>query len=350
MISVQPEDEPLLRKDPFLVTDQVAKLVQAFHLKFERLGRAYLFFHLFFFIIGGLELISFILFFRFLNDNYLVAFALALIFLTAFSYFILRLYCQTRKPEQIKELNFHFKRAVKEVVDYKSGNRYSHLAMADIFCKLAESLNGKENTFYVPPRIISCLSAYLEQMSSWTHWQDVFDVQELSLSFAIEEQIQLVKCDATNLEAHIALANGYILLSSLYVKSRSQEDEGDRRTFLSKDHSDEAKKKFREAVERAIEEFKILSNYVPNDPWVHEQLAYSYCDLQMHKEAIAEYEMILKFNPSDPEILYKLGVLYFHLGHNAQGLQIYEQLKRCNFKKAEALIVSYGAYTTSITT
>jgi len=97
-------------------------------------------------------------------------------------------------------------------------------------------------------------------------------------------------------------------------------------------------------AERAIEEFKVLNDYAPNDPWVHAQLAYSYHDLQMPKEEIKEYETILKLNPGDRDTLYKLGLLYFQEGMNAQGLRIYEELKRSHYKKAESLMENYGSY------
>lgn len=100
--------------------------------------------------------------------------------------------------------------------------------------------------------------------------------------------------------------------------------------------------KFRSTAQRAIEEFKILSTYAPDDPWVHTQLAYSYHDLQMPEEEIKEYEIIHKLNPHDHDNLFKLGTLYFQQGLNAQGLTIYEKLAQYNHSKAESLIRSYG--------
>lgn len=340
---MQPEGESHHRKDPFLVNQQIGKLIQAFHSQFDRMVRAHLFFHLFFVCIGTLEIISLIVFFPFLNDNSLLSFALALVFLTAFSYFIVRLYCQARKPEQIKEIKKIFTEASKELIEYHHGVIDCHIALGDIYCRLSDSFLGNESTYYKPPRFFHWLAPTFEKLSSWIHWQDVFTLREMALIAAIEEQIQFVKCEATSLEAHTALANAYILLSGLYMNPCGS-DEDERRWNPSKHFTDDLKLKFRVTAERAIEEFKILSNFTPNDPWVHEQLAYSYCDLQMPFEAMAEYEYILKLNPTDSEILYKLGVLYFRHGRNSQGLQIYEQLRRSHYKKAEMLIDHYGAY------
>ncbi len=110
-----------------------------------------------------------------------------------------------------------------------------------------------------------------------------------------------------------------------------------------KKYSKSFKQKFRLTAEKAIEEFKILSDYAPHDPWVHAQLAYSYRDLQMPKEEIKEYEAILQLCPDDKETLFKLGKLYFEQGQNAKGLKIYETLKFSHYKKAESLIHFYGA-------
>lgn len=344
MMIMQPDGETIHGKDPFLVNKQIAKLIRAFHPQFERVVRAHFYFHLFFLCLGVLELLFIGLFFNYLIENALLASALALLFLTFFSYIILRMYCQTRKPEQLKDLKNRFSGAVKEVLEYQPGEAECHMAVADTYSQLAQSFSGKEYGLYRPRRWLAKLAPALEKLSFRMHWQDVFIIREMALCAAVEEQIQLVKCEPTSLEAHTALANAYILLSGLYTDQRGQEDEEEKRFTPSKQHTEELNRKFRESAERAIEEFKILCNYAPNDPWVHEQLAYSYCDLQMPLEAIAEYELILKFNPGDPEILYRLGTLYFRLGRNAQGLQVYEQLRRMHYKKAELLIADYGAY------
>lgn len=349
MMSVHPEGEFSLREDPFFVNQQIGSLIQTFHTSFERVLRTHLFFHLLFISIGVLELLFSIIFFSFLIAHSLLAFALALLFLTAFSYCILRLYCQTRKPEQLKDLKNNFSETSKKLLDYQKGVGECHIALADTYCRLEQSLNGKEYTFYSTPKLFSFLAPYIKILSCWMHWPDVFSMQEMALSAAIEEQIQLVKCDAISLDAHTGLANAYILLSQLYMSHLNENDGEDEEKHWkpARRHSEEIKHKFRINAERAIEEFKILSIYAPNDPWWHEQLAYSYCDLQMPLEAIAEYELILKFNPNNSEILYRLGILYFRLGRNAQGLQTYEQLKHSHYKKAEMLIAEYGAYSSS---
>jgi tetratricopeptide (TPR) repeat protein len=146
------------------------------------------------------------------------------------------------------------------------------------------------------------------------------------------------------LEAHANLANAYVMLSGLYADSKQDDCSEEIFWFPNSKYLPEMKRKFREAAERAMEEFKILNDYAPQDPWVHAQLAYSYHDLQMVQEEIKEYETILKLCPDDKETMYKLGVLYFQQGQNAKGLRMYEELKKLHYKKAETLIKYYGSY------
>lgn len=344
MMNMLPEGESHLRKNSFFINEQLIKLNDVFQFQFKKMMRPYAFFHLFFLLLGLSELTFFAFFYTFLTEYSLGAFALSLIFLTVFSYFILRLYYQTRKPEQLKEVLKNFASSTKEILEYQEGNSDSHAALAEGFCRLAQDLNGKEYSFYRAPKLFSRLNSTLEKISYWNHWNDVYHMKEMALNSAVEEYIKSVKCEATSLEAHTALANVYILLTSLYMYPHGQEDEEERQWKPSCIHSTAIQQKFKIAAEKAIEEFKILRDYSPNDPWIREQLAYSYCDLQMPTEAIAEYEKILLLNPGDTEMLYKLGVLYFQSGRTAQGLHVYEQLKSSHYKKAEMLISHYGAY------
>jgi tetratricopeptide (TPR) repeat protein len=128
------------------------------------------------------------------------------------------------------------------------------------------------------------------------------------------------------------------------VDPRKFHDFDEERYVPEERHSPEMEAKFRVTAERAIEEFKILNDYAPDDPWVHVQLAYSYHDLQMPQEEIREYEIVLALRPNDKETLFKLGMLYFQQGMNAKGLRIYEALKETHYKKAESLIKFYGSY------
>ena len=169
-------------------------------------------------------------------------------------------------------------------------------------------------------------------------------MKELLLQRSVEEHTRLVRLEPTNLEVHVGLANAYVMLSGLYVDPRIIEGLDEDRWIPPNKFTETFNQKFRNSAERAIEEFKIISDYAPHDPWVHAQLAFSYHDLKMPEEEIREYEIILELCPEDKDALFKLGKLYFEQGRNAKGLQIYETLKKFNYIKAESLIQFYGVY------
>lgn len=100
--------------------------------------------------------------------------------------------------------------------------------------------------------------------------------------------------------------------------------------------------KYRLATERAIEEFKIICSYAPDDPWVLSQLALSYRDLQLPFEEINACESFLRLCPGDKDSLHRLGSLYFELGANAKGLEVYRQLCHIDCSQAASLILQYG--------
>lgn len=318
-------------------------VVSSILVQFSEVMRSYIYFNIFFLTIGCIEFFLLIVFFTFLMQSAILALSLALLFLTFFSYFTLKLYFQTRKTEQLQELKERYLTACKAILHYQDGVPEHHIALANACTMLSDRLQGSEYDLYPPPEKLNFLSPSLRKFSYWCHWWDVHRIRELILHCAIEENIKLVKCGPTSLEAHAALANAYVLLSSLYADPCFIAKEG--WGWISHDKSMQMLDgKFRATAERAIEEFKILNDFAPNDPWIHIQLAYSYHDLNMPMEEIREYETVMTLNPEDTESLFKLGKLYFEQGLNAKGLRIYEQLKHIQPQKADALIHSYGAY------
>lgn len=308
---------------------------------FQKTLQSYILFNLFFAVLIATEVIYFFVNLTFLMQTFVLAIHLALIFATIFSYFTFRLYLQTRKTEKEIELKNNFVEACRVSINEEENE---HIAIAQACCKLASELHGMEYGLFACPSWLHALSSPVEKMSCWFHWQDVHFMKEILLKACVEEYIHYVRSEPTSLDAHAGLANAYVMLSGLYVDPRTIEGLDDDRWIPPNKFNEDFKNKFRSTAERAIEEFKILSDYAPQDPWVHAQLAYSYRDLQMPKEEIKEYETILKLCPDDKETFYKLGKLYFEQGLNAKGLQVYEILKNANYIKAESLIHFYGAY------
>lgn len=327
----------------YQASDLIDPIIEPIHSQFDQMMRSYVFFNLFFLTIGCVEFVLLVIFFTFLVQSAILALSLAFVFLTFFSYFILRLYFQTRKTENFLELKDRYITACKAILHYREGVSEHYITLASACTRFADSLRGRESQFYPAPHWLKSLNSSLKKFSSWCHWIDVHRMRELLMNSAVEENIKLVKCEPTSLEAHAALANAYVMLSSLYADPCLIAKEG--KSWISNDKSIQSLEyKFRATAERAIEEFKILNDFAPHDPWVHIQLAYSYHDLKMPLEEIREYETIITLNPEDTDALFKLGKLYFEQGLNAQGLRIYEQLRHSQPEKADELINSYGAY------
>lgn len=325
-----------------LLNEQINHLIESILPQFEKSMKSYVTFNIAFLTLGFTEIFLLVIFFAFLAKSSILAFSLAFVFLTFFAYFILRVCYQSKKPEQLIEIRDKFIRSCKALLNYEEGVSEHHIALAKACTRFAESLHGREYDFYELPKLLGSTQFSIEKFSCWWHWNDIHKMKELLLMASVEENIKLVKCEPTNLQVHAALANSYVILSQIYVDPRNTAEEAD--LWVPADRFGASmEEKFRKTAEKAIEEFKILHHYAPQDPWVHAQLAYSYHDLKMPKEEIKEYENILRINPDDKETLYKLGILYFQQGMNAQGLRIYEDLKRANPKKAEMLIKNYGS-------
>lgn len=337
------EADEYFQVDNEYYNEELHKVILSILPQFDKMIRSYIRFNILFSFFAFIELVLLSLFFTFLVQSSFVAFSFAMVFLTLFSYFVLRLYFQAKKPQQFDDFIERFGRGCKNIIKYREGFPEHHVALANSYCKLAVSLQGREYIHYRPPGWLEAFVPTLEKFSCWCFWQDHHKMKELLLESSVREHIKLVKSEPTSLDVHAALANAYVMLSSLYVDPRKSEDFDEDRWIPTNNLVEEYNEKFRTIAKKAIEEFKILNDYAPNDPWVHTQLAYSYHDLQMPEEEIKEYETILKLRPDDKEILFKLGCLYFQQGQNAKGLKLYEQLKHSNLKKAEHLISFYGS-------
>lgn len=325
------------------IHERINRALDPFFQEFDSTVRRTALFHAAFFCIGLIELALFFSFFLFLANSMLLALSLAGIFFTIFTYLTLRTYFQAKKPHQIRALKEEFAEVYCAQIGYQDGNPEHHVSLANVYCKIANKLHCREYHYYPLPSGFKSLMPLSERLSCWCHWEDVHYMRELLLKGAVEEYVKLVKSQPISLEAHAALANAYVMLSGIYIDPRKIEGYDDDRWIPSEKFGAKCEATFRSVAERAIEEFKILSDYAPDDPWVHTQLAYSFHDLQMPMEEIEEYEIIRKLLPEDLDTLFKLGTLYFQQGLNGKGLRVYEELKRHHYARADHLIAHYGA-------
>lgn len=295
---------------------------------FKKIVHSHILLHILFIslIIG--EMIGFL---PFIQKSAMAALGISLFFLTIFSYLVIFIYSQTRKPERLLRLKTMFLDSCRRHISIPVGEVHHHLTIADALLKLASYLEDFEKNFYKLPTIAQFLNKVFNKFSSYFYWKDVFHLKKLLLSAAVEEHLKQIRITPTDLEIHASLAATYVAQSKIYrLKGRNRKTQG---LFV---------KDFRSSSHLAIEEFEILNSYAPNDPWIHEQLAIGYQELDMPDYELKEVELLAQLRPHDKEILFRLGELYFQQGMNAKGLRIYEELKQLNFKKSEALISYYG--------
>jgi len=311
--------------------------------EFKQVTKQYALFHITFFSIGVLELAAFVLFFSFLTKTTIFAFSLAGLFLTVFTYFVLLFYFQAKKPEQLLDVRNRFLEACKASLPFVPNSKEYHLALSHALTHLLTMLHRQEYTYYSLPPSYQTLSPLMQKFSVWTHWKDLHQMKELLLLTIIKEKVELIKLQPTDLEAHARLASAYLTLSKLYMDPRKLYPEEDH-LFVSPDYTNsEMLDKFKKASHRAIEEYKILDSYAPNDPWIHSQLATVYRQLDLPHEEMLECEAILKVSPEARDVLLRLGILYFEHGFSAKALRLYEKLKENNDPKADELIARYSA-------
>ena len=139
---------------------------------FRKITRFHALFHIGFFILGVIELFAFVLFFSFFTKSTILAFTLAGIFLTLFSYFILSFYLQAKKPEQFFNLKDGIISSVTESFSLESNTTEYHVAVAEGLDRFLQGLTGKESTYYQVPLSFETLSFLLQKFSIWVHWKD----------------------------------------------------------------------------------------------------------------------------------------------------------------------------------
>lgn len=310
--------------------------------EFRKTTKSFVAFNLSFAALLTVELVLFFAFLPSFSQSYLFAAGLGAMFLTCFSYFVLLFYFQAKKPEQITLIRDRFVASCKQIIGLPPGAAQHHLSVATALLKLSAYLQDFEWHVYRFPKWVRASAPFSVRWAAYCHWEDVFKMKQCLLHAAIEEHLQQIRATPTDLEVHASLASTYVALSQIYLEPKRKEGEHPRSGYYQKKQG-LFEEKFRKAAKLAIEEFQILSHYAPNDPWVHEQLAVGYRELQLPEEEIREVEILLELKPQDHDISFRLGALYFEQGQNAKGLQVYEKLKKARYSKADQLISSYGS-------
>jgi tetratricopeptide (TPR) repeat protein len=301
---------------------------------FKKIIKSFFIFNLSFFAAFFAQVLTFSFLLSSIGSSTRLALLLAGIILTSFVYFVMFFYFQSKKNIEISLIKNNFIFACKKEISLPVGSAEHHLTISLAAQKLCEILTEKELEVLKLPKFLSKISQLLQ---TYFLKKDLFNFKEALFIAAANEHLIQIKTTPTNLEIHSSLANLYTTLSAFYAHARDF-------IFSSKISKANIIQKQEACVSCAIEEFKILNDYAPNDHWIHLQLANNYKKLGMIKEQIKEYETIYKLCPNDNSILFKLGVLYFETNKNLKGLRVYEELKMRSFKDADQLLPHYGIF------
>jgi len=233
--------------------------------------------------------------------------------------------------------------AARSCIPFAQGSLEYHCCITEAIVHLISQLRipSIENRWILASETLSYLA---EKFRIWTRWKNLLKLKEMLLLTSIQEHIHLIKKQPADLEAHSSLASNYVALATLYEDPKKMALNEELCWTPAEYDSEEMRKKFEMALERALEEYHIIDEYAPKDPWVHAQRASLYRELEQTEQEQKEYEQILEMDPNNAEILLRLGILYFRKGENAKGLKIYDLLHESDPDKAQEIISFYDAY------
>jgi tetratricopeptide (TPR) repeat protein len=310
---------------------------------FRYLTRRYAFFHILFFSFFICELIALLLFLPFLAKSFLLATLVAATFLTAFSYFVLKFYFQTKKPEQFLVLRDTFVQNCQQLFMMTTDLVESRRGFLQAIYQLIQCLEGQEFQFYWIPKSMEALAPLAQKFSVWCHFGDVHLMKELLHTYCLRTQLEWVKSHPTDFELHRAIAGGYIALYKIYQDPASQGNPT--YSFIAKEYAlPETVQKFERAAKCALEELKVVIHYISHDTGALSQLALVYHDLNQKEEERKTYEALVQHAPHEREARLRLGILYFQLGFMAHGLKVYEDLRKMKDPQADELIRHYDMF------
>ena len=142
--------------------------IQAFAVEaveeFKAITRQYALFHICFFVLACLELLSFALFFSFLTQSVILAFSLAGIFLTGFAYFVFLFYFQAKKPEQLMAVREIFLDNCERLLPFEKGSCDYHSYLKASLNDLVNRLHRQEYFYYRFPASFKTLAPLIFEL------------------------------------------------------------------------------------------------------------------------------------------------------------------------------------------
>jgi tetratricopeptide (TPR) repeat protein len=288
----------------------------------------YAYFHVFFLSFLALQLVSFLLFFSYFSRSIACAFAIALFFLTAFSYFVLLSFFKIKKPQQIISIRESF---------IEGCHNLDFLQTARIALQGICILEKEEHLFYAKEAIFSALTPLFSKCKVRLHWKNFLIIKEAFFFLSFNKAISHIEQNPLDLEAHTLLSEIYFAWSLLYLPPEKP------LAWIPEEYfSSHMREKFLACSSRAVEECTILKEYGTSNRWLLLQLAKIYELREDIAKQTEQYEELRALFPEDIGILAELGVLYFIQGEHVKGLKIYEMIKDSDPQKATEVLSKYA--------
>ena len=291
---------------------------------FQNIVKKELLFHSLFIGLAALASLFFLFFFSFLSDSFLMGIFIACVFLGVVLYFVLKLYFQEQKPQELLELR-------NQYLSTKSHND------RDVITSFVKVLDQSKLDYITLPQFLDFVKPTIEKFLATYHWKDVHLFKELFLRAHLDMMLQAVIKNPGSTQEHKNLASAYMALGEHFHRPLEKLSSSSKTSELFWEH-------FQTFFRLAIEELLIVKEYEPADLWTSTKLAECYLSLGMLEQAIVEYETILETNPDDKDALFSLGTLYFKQGLHGKGLKIYQELQLVAKEMADELIALYGSH------
>jgi tetratricopeptide (TPR) repeat protein len=285
----------------------------------------------------GLEIFLFILLYGYLQKTLWITFLFGAILFTLISYFVIKLYLDSKKPDSLIALKDYYLDLCKKDLLFSENSKEFHLRIATDLYSFSLNLKGYEYQVHKP--LSKSLIPFFRLLSCFFHWKEVFFIREQLMQLSIDEHIQLVQLFPNDLETHASLAESFMLMSRLYAEILAQQEPWIKKSVREFD----LEKKFLISSDLALEELNIVETLSTQTPWSLSHKASIYHELKRPFDEISCYEKILEINPQDDKVIYRLGVLYFNQGLITNGLNCYQKLKENGDERASTLIQHYDA-------
>lgn len=268
----------------------------------------------------------------------LAAFSLSSALLLASSWYVFNRYMAIFKEYKSSQVVERFIKQCCSTIHYQDFVPEHKITIAGALGYFADQLMQTPFSSLTKRSLIVATTSLLHSFWCRVRNGEILLLHEKLLKKAHLEYLSLIHNEPLNLTYHSHLANSCVLLANHHSNAACSV------SWFSLFKSEKQQiclEKQRHFVQKAIEEFTIICQFAPNDPWTYTQLAESYRQLKLPHKEIEACEHLLKLCPNDIEFIWRLGKLFFLTGQNAKGLQQYQQLLELDSAKAVLLIREY---------